>query len=295
MVDLGVSGVLEVGDVNSDGVRDIVIDDHVFLADGAGGFDEVGASGLPSASTPFVLAELSGDGRLDIAKVDGRTICLFEGDGTGRFTASGSPCILADDIADLDTPGDLDGDGLRDVVTWESNGLAVTILQNHTSLSRCLKGNVNDAAGPITDVLFVNGSVGRGTLRRVSVGRDEPFEIFMDRAPANQRSRFVLYGWADTPTVSSLTALPFGLGSSGLPTPLSGPAPGSLRAIWNNTGRPIAGNPTRNSDPAPSFLVQAPNGVGVQGTFFLQGVMADTGSSSPRNGSTTNGIVVTVR
>ncbi len=156
------------------------------------------------------------------------------------------------------------------------------------------RGNVNAGAGRVADVLFVNDSAG-GALRRVVAATHEPFNVFVAAPPAaTEPAPFALYAWAETPRAGRERALPFGLGLSALPMPVTEAAP-SLRAIWNNAGREALGAATRYSLPAPSLVASRPTGVRRPMTFFLQGIVADRASAARRPASVTNGVEVQIR
>jgi hypothetical protein len=108
-----------VGDVNGDGKLDIAVansgaDGHwslsVLLGHGDGTFGP--AEDLPSGQIPswIALADLNGDGKLDILTVD--TSALGHGDGTFD-----DPVTPASWVGNSIVLGDIDGDGTLDVVT----------------------------------------------------------------------------------------------------------------------------------------------------------------------------------
>ena len=114
------------GDVNGDNKPDIVIGSSsspdgrsggkmsVFLGNGDGTFqpERVALTGL---GLPFslVLADLNGDGNADLAFIDsGVKVAL--GSGGGNFT---TPVAYADSLAESLAAGDINGDGIPDIVT----------------------------------------------------------------------------------------------------------------------------------------------------------------------------------
>src|SRR5262249_59211960 len=109
------------------------------------------------------------------------------------------------------------------------------VLLNRT-LAHCSEGNVNASKGPVTDVLFVNDSSG-GVQRRVKLATYEPITVYMGAPPtATEEAPFAMYAWPGEPSGATLARLPFRIGFSCMPTPLTGGSPAPL-AIWNNAGR----------------------------------------------------------
>jgi hypothetical protein len=123
----------------------------------------------------------------------------------------------------------------------------------------------------------------------------QPLVVFLAAPPlATGGAPFALYAWAGEPDPSTVRTLPFGLGEACLPM-FASHGPPFPRAVWNNTGRAALGAPTRPSAPAPSIVLLRPAGAGRAVTFYLQGLIADPGSSAARPASVTNGVTVVVR
>ncbi len=194
--------------------------------------------------------------------------------------------------------GDWDEDGDVDALATDSK--AVRLLTNRTrELLECRRGNVNGAAGPVTDVLFVNGTTGTDPERIVTVDRSDPFEISVGAPPSRPLgpSPYVLYVDGGQPTRQSARTLPFLIGRTCMPTPLSG---GSPPRIANNFGRTgLLGRenwPGPPTSPAPSVALRVSGGLMMHGgrSFFVQGLIVDTASRSRRL-AVTNGVGVRVR
>src|SRR5579859_1692383 len=127
------AGGVSVGDLNGDGWPDIVlangrhwpVHSRVLLNDGHGHFIGSNLSESPARSFCAVLADIDGDGDLDIImgndKPDRKTI--FKNDGKGKFTPAGSwgeatwPTRFV-------TVGDLNGDGFPDIVAANAGASA---------------------------------------------------------------------------------------------------------------------------------------------------------------------------
>jgi hypothetical protein len=135
---------LRSADFNKDGKMDVATTDidqnavTILLGDGRGGFTEATGSPFPAGFAPWaqVIDDFNKDGNLDVAVIPyapdvkdpkqvGLTVLL--GDGKGGFrTMRGSPFSLAGCAGpDRIAAGDLNGNGLRDVVVTcgQSNSL----------------------------------------------------------------------------------------------------------------------------------------------------------------------------
>lgn len=136
---------LRAADVNGDGYSDVITTNldsdnvTVLLGDGKGGFTQAPGSPFPAGKTPFgvAVADLNGDGKLDLAVVnfsghpeqaenDGVTILL--GDGKGGFKIMGGSPFPTGHAPIRLAVGDVNGDGIPDIVTVNLANNDITIL-----------------------------------------------------------------------------------------------------------------------------------------------------------------------
>ena len=146
---------LRSADLNGDGINDIVTTNTegnnvtVLLADGKGGFNDAAGSPFACGDNPFGIAigDVNADGQPDLAIInspssmaegkgkDGLTVLL--NDGTGRFTMlKGSP-FQAGQNPNRIAIGDVNGDGLNDIVTsdYEGNKIYLFTMDNAHGLT----------------------------------------------------------------------------------------------------------------------------------------------------------------
>lgn len=142
-------------DLNGDGIADIVTTNAegnsvtVLLSNGKGGFDEADGSPFECGDAPFGIAigDINADGKPDLTILNspssmaegkgknGLTILL--GDGTGKFTTmKGSP-YEAGKIPNRIAIGDVNGDGVNDIVTADndSNKIYLFLMNKNGSVS----------------------------------------------------------------------------------------------------------------------------------------------------------------
>jgi flagellin-like hook-associated protein FlgL len=131
-------GSVALGDLNGDGILDIVTADSdeyatsVFLGNGNGSFKA--RSSFSTGPTPLSvkLGDLNGDGALDIVTVnqlDNSTSILL-GNGNGSFKAMATFQIGS--IAYGSALGDLNGDGVLDIVISDSDDNTASVLLGTT-------------------------------------------------------------------------------------------------------------------------------------------------------------------
>jgi hypothetical protein len=302
------------GDLNEDGAPDLVTantegdDVSVLIGDGAGSFAPPRSFAAGDYSHSVELVDLDEDGHLDAVTTNFRTddasvligdgrggfASVLIGDGRGGFASAQHFGIGIDPRAG--TYADLDGDGHQDLIGVDTTVDLVSVLLNRTFEGDeylCRAGDVNGAAGPVENVLFVNGLAGTGASRHLTVDRNASFTLRVD-APSSKPtgpSPFALYVWIGEPTAATVTPLPFGYGTMCMDPELTG---GHPRRTWNNTGDPAFGAADLPSSPAPSVVLQRQRGLRRSITVFLQGVLEDAGSPSGSY-AVTNGIVVESR
>src|SRR5262249_22014687 len=127
------------GFVNGDGNPDLVVANtgsnnlFIFFGDAAGHYPSVPNGAVATGAMPYALAmaDLNGDGILDIAAAnsDSNDVTVLLGDGKGGFTqASGSPFTAGTDPEAI-AIGDLDGDGIPDIVVGNFSSNNITVLK----------------------------------------------------------------------------------------------------------------------------------------------------------------------
>lgn len=289
------------GDVNGDGVADLVLGDafeaaiRVFLGDGARGFLATAPSATPLGAAHVLLADMTGDGNRDALVTHGNSglFTIAAGDGRGGFGDARS--YQAGSFGSMAAVAHLDQDGRPEVaVTSLGYGRTSLFFFRETPVTTCLEGTVNARSGGGANVVFLNSRVG-DFARRLSLARTDPFTLLVARPPlAAGPTNFALYLWRGAPSLASLRALPQGLGPIAFPFALR---PGSPQptVVWNNVGSfGKLGSPTLPSSPAPTVVLSRPEGLGVRGTFTIQGVILDPAGPNGR-AAVTNGIVIDVR
>jgi hypothetical protein len=123
-------------DLNHDGKLDLVTanDDYagptltVLMGDGDGTFQSPVNYGTAGRGRGLAVADLNGDGNVDIALADylGGTVTVYYGDGTGRFPTSR---VFGADSGSWDVAiGDVNGDKIPDLVVLNINSDQLVVL-----------------------------------------------------------------------------------------------------------------------------------------------------------------------
>jgi hypothetical protein len=130
---------VRVADINNDGNTDIITTNlegdnaTILLGNGKGNFNEGTGSPFPCGDAPFGVAigDVNADGKPDLAIINspasttdrtgknGLTVLL--GDGTGEFTTMKGSSYEAGKIPNRVAIGDVNGDGVNDIITSDSD------------------------------------------------------------------------------------------------------------------------------------------------------------------------------
>ena len=130
---------VELRDVNADGNIDMLIlsggSISVLAGNGTGAFSPLSIVTLANPGGAFSLVDLDGDGKVDLVSVEPALpgVEVFHGNGDGSFgvaTPTSVGGLYAGAAPLYVSAGDLDGDGLADVVTADYNGGQIAVLHN---------------------------------------------------------------------------------------------------------------------------------------------------------------------
>jgi hypothetical protein len=168
----------------------------------------------------------------------------------------------------------------------------------------CSAGTVNAGAGPIANVLSVNGSHGDGH-RIVSVATNATIEVSLEASPSgpggpgNPIARYVLWIWPSHPSLPlDFSADGAVVGCTVNPTPLNASANPQARWYLASRGMPssiIRGVRRAHGPDRAPWVVTRSHGFPTPIVLTLQGVLRDDGASNPTGYSTTNMVIVQVQ
>ena len=169
-----------VGDVNGDGRLDLVTANRgsntvsVLLGNGDGTFKPATASPFSSGAAPVsvAVADLNGDGRLDVAVTNStaNTLSVFLGNGNGTFAVAPGSSPATGTYPRHVTVAFVNGDGIPDLITANTNsGNASVFLGNGNGTFR---GALNYSVGvtPLDVVARDFNGDGRADLAVVTAG-----------------------------------------------------------------------------------------------------------------------------
>jgi len=219
---------------------------------------------------------------------------VYDGAGNAgvQYTGTFGPGVVAGKVVFLGFPFETIHpetarlDVMQAVMEWFDLAPAAHVLAR--------RGTVNAAVGPVTDVLFLNGSAGDDE-RVVSVEAGAALTMTLARPPAGpDPAPFALYVWIGEPTDATLSPQPANVGIMCFPTPLAGESP-QPKKIWNNIGRfADLGYPSYPSEPAPTTVFAKPSGLANPITLTFQGFILDGGSAANKPASLTNAVILKV-
>lgn len=253
-----------VADFNRDGLPDIVTMQTgpgqgsiaLFLATGTGGFDAPITTPIPRQNLFFGslrVADLDGDGRLDLISTEGNRIFVDLGTANGGFTP-GVELTLPGTDAGIQL-GDLNGDGRLDLVAHQTNRISVFL------------GNGDGTFGPRTDIAVnVDSPHGNSSMRLADVTGDGVLDVVTTR----QRDVVILPGNGDGTFAASLLVNFSAVNTTGNATIAVGD-------LDNDGDRDIAVLSRLSTTGAVQFNVLRSNG---NGTFAAPLTIANAASSN---------------
>jgi flagellin-like hook-associated protein FlgL len=169
---------ITLGDLNGDGVLDIVTADNgsgtasVLLGKGDGTFNAKTSFGVGSNPQSVTLGDLNGDGVLDIVTADrgNNTASVLLGKGDGTFNAKTSFGVGSLPLSV--TVGDLDRDGVLDIVTANEgdNTASVLLAQTKDGVSPLLPFDLATMAGARQAMSIFDDKLNQLAAQRGQIG-----------------------------------------------------------------------------------------------------------------------------
>ncbi len=274
-------------DVDGDGVPDVAIgafrDAKVRVFSGQTGATLVDVAGAANSRFGWTidLADLNGDGHADLAvgrRTSAKTDAVSVVSGlTGKIAFD---TALAPDLTDAAFAGDVDGDGVVDLLiatdAAASNGL-FGVARGGPWLGAAA---ASDVAGG-GDLLTVNGSSG-GPGRRVDVGAGDSLQIGLAGPSTSPPNVFVVFGMLGAPNEIDAHAFAGLNGTLALfPAPL---APAAYPLLFTLTStHPVPGGALIPAAPGAPWLFELPAGIPFPLTFALEAVVEDGVAFSATN------------
>lgn len=119
-----------------------------------------------------------------------------------------------------------------------------------------------------------------------------PLDVDMASPSSRVSSPFAMCAWPGASTEASSEALPFGVGTTALPSPVTAACAPQPRKTWNDTPNAQLGAGDCPSTAAPSRVLSLAAGLRRPLSATLRGLIRDGGSVSPKRFSVTNAVVI---
>lgn len=257
---------IAIGDVDNDDDLDVITGEKLHLNDGSAAF--VTANWITGYNYNPALADFDGDGDLDIATAtySGQD-ALYLNDGAGTFTA-GANLGSAGFNSRHTLAGDLNGDGLPDVIVYSNNAGRVFLNQGNGAMSAAVSLNT----GININELVLGDVDGDGDVDAVAAYTSGVPKLFFNDGLAPQSPLLT----SSTPGQHAENASVAGNLSAVFDNPVGTPGTGGFRVHGGFTGWRTAGlstptadtmllDPANNFRPGEQLLAVIPKGLGPTG------------------------------